>query len=307
MKRSEKILLSGLFVLSFFPAIASAQSLAGYSNLTSFSVLSGSYVTTGAGSNVSGDMGAFGAAITLGANSTISGSNFAGAAITLGADSTVSGSNLAGAAITLGTGSTVGGSNEANLPITRFTNVNNALLELSTAQSTFNNLTAGKTLAATMGGAQTLTAGVYNAPALTTAAGTILTLDAAGASNPNWVFNIDTYLSTGASTSVNIANLAPGGTASVIWNTGTYTSLAASNSFVGSVFAGSSITTGDSTTSGPLFANGFVTLGASGTINSMVVAPIPEPEIYALMLAGIGLLTLKVRRDKKNQQPVAAA
>ncbi|MDO9280012.1 MAG: ice-binding family protein [Polaromonas sp.] len=306
MKCSKKILLSGLVALSFIPAIASAQSLAGYSNLTSFSVLSGSYVTTGAGSNVSGDMGAL-TYIATGANSSGASSNYAGSYITTGAGSTGSGSNFAGGYITPGLGSTVIGSNTAGLAPASFTNVNNALLELSAAQLALKSLTAGSTLAATMDGKQTMTAGVYNAPALTTAAGTVLTLDAAGQTNPYWVFNIDTYLSTGASTSVNIANLGLGGTASVIWNTGGYASFGESNSFVGSVFAGEYISTGATTTSGPLFAKEYVTLGASGTINSMVVAPIPEPEIYALMLAGIGLLTLKVRREKKNQLSKVAA
>ena len=306
MKCSKKILLFGLVALSFIPAIASAQSLAGYSNLTSFSVLSGSYVTTGAGSNVSGDMGAL-TYIATGAGSSGESSNYALSYITTGANSTGSGSNFAGGYITTGIGSSGIGSNSPGMAASNFSNVNNAMVELSAAQLALKSLTAGSTLAATMGGAQTLTAGVYNAPELTTAAGTVLTLDAGNQLNPYWVFNIDTYLSTGASTSVNVANLALGGTASVIWNTGGYASFGAGNSIVGSVFAGEYISTGATTTSGPLFAKEYVTLGASGTINSMVVAPVPEPEIYALMLAGIGLLTLKVRRDKKNQQSVAAA
>ena len=89
----------------------------------------------------------------------------------------------------------------------------------------------------------------------------------------------------------------------MIWNTGTFASLAASNSFVGSILAGGYISTGATTTSGPLFAKQYVTLGANGTINSMVT-PVPEPATYALMLAGIGLLAFKVRRNKKYQQPV---
>jgi hypothetical protein len=308
MKRSEKILLSGLFFLSFFPAIASAQSLAGYSNLTSFSILAGEYVTTGAGSTVSGNVGVF-TYIATGASSSGISSNFAGSYITTGANSTGIGSNFAVSYITPGAGSTVIGSNFPNLPITdpNITKISTGLIELASAQSALNATPAGTPLAASMSGTQTLSTGVYNATELTTVAGTTLTLDAGFQSNPYWLFNIDTFLSTGANTSVNIANLASGGTASVIWNTGTFASLGASNSFVGSILAGGYISTGVTTTSGPLFAKGYVSLGADGTINSMVVAPIPEPEIYALMLAGIGLLTLKVRRDKKNQQPVAAA
>lgn len=304
MKISKKILLTGVVAFALSPALVSAQSLAGYSDLTSFSILAGQYVTTGAGSKVSGNVGAL-TYIATGASSSGSSSNFAGSYITTGATSTGTGSNFAGSYITPGADSTVIGSSFPGLGTTSssLTKISTGLIELASAQSALNATPAGTPLPASMSGTQTLSTGVYNATALTTDAGTTLRLDAGGQSNPYWLFNIDTYLSTGANTSVNIVNLASGGTASVIWNTGGYASLGASNSFVGSILAGEYISTGATTTSGPLFAKQYVTLGANGTINSMVT-PVPEPATYALMLAGIGLLAFKVRRNKKYQQPV---
>jgi len=40
------------------------------------------------------------------------------------------------------------------------------------------------------------------------------------------------------------------------------------------------------------------TLGFSGTGSISYAAPIPEPEIYSLMLAGIGLVGFLARRRK---------
>jgi hypothetical protein len=40
--------------------------------------------------------------------------------------------------------------------------------------------------------------------------------------------------------------------------------------------------------------------------NSASVAPIPEPEIYAMMLAGLGVLGFVAKRKKRSQQNAAA-
>lgn len=36
----------------------------------------------------------------------------------------------------------------------------------------------------------------------------------------------------------------------------------------------------------------------NGTINGLTVAPVPEPETYAMMLAGLGILGVSARRKK---------
>lgn len=331
----KKLLLSILAAFALAPAVGSAATVLG-SELLSFSVLAGEYAVTGAGSTVTGNVGAAsyittaansfgfgsnyaGSYIATGANFISTGSNYSGSYITTGAGSSSTGSNFAVGYIEIGGNSVNGGSNYSSSYISpglgstslgnyayssvSYTSpVNNALSQLTDAQNSLKLMTATTTLAATMSGPQTLFAGVYNATALTTAASTHITLDGQGASNPLWLFNINTYLSTGASTFIDIINSGPG--AQVIWNTGGYASFGASTKVIGTVLAGSYISTGANTTSGTLLAAGYVTLGANGNVSclSCVVAPVPEPETYALMLGGLGVISLKIRRSKKKQK-----
>ncbi|MGS0758104.1 ice-binding family protein, partial [Roseateles sp. GG27B] len=100
-----------------------------------------------------------------------------------------------------------------------------ALGQLVTAKTALNAMATNTTLLPTIGGNVTLKPAVYGATALTFAANSVLTLDGGEASNPIWVFNIPTYLVTGANTEIKIINA--GTDASVEWNTGGYTTLRA--------------------------------------------------------------------------------
>jgi len=143
-----------------------------------------------------------------------------------------------------------------------------ALSELATAQQALTNMGAGTVLGATMAGQVSLAPGVYSASALTTAAGTVLTLDGGGADNPFWVFNIPTYLVTGASTKIELVNA--GANASVVWNTGGYFTTGAGTSFIGTVMSSAYISQGADTLfhCGNLFSASYVSMGAGSHLTS---------------------------------------
>ena len=254
---------------------------------------------------------------------------------------------LAGGYATYGAGATIGGQVGASTYVVGgansksdgdFTNtdsVKSALDQLSTAKSALNNMGQGTVLLATMSGSVNLSPGLYSASALTTAAGTILTLDGGGADSPYWVFNIPTYLVTGASTHISIQNAGPN--ASVIWNTGGYAALGADTNFAGSILAGSYISVGANAniSCGNAFALSYISIPAganmqskncagSGTwagstnglgsgldiVDGMAVATafdvqqqvsaIPEPGTYTLVLAGLFMMFTMNRRRKNG-------
>ena len=260
----------------------------------------------------------------------------------LGADLT-SFSVLAGGYATYGAGATIGGDVGAvtyvvggagSTSLANYTNTANvisALSELSTAQSALNNMGAGTVLAPTMAGAVTLTPGIYSASALTTAAGTTITLDGGGLDNPVWVFNISTYLVTGAATKIVIENA--GANASVFWNTTGYTTLGAGTDFVGTVLANAYISegAGANISCGNAYSASYISVPAgadlqstncagSGTwagsvsglgngldiVNGVAVAAVstsastavPEPKSIIMLLTGLLLMSLLMARRK---------
>ena len=143
-----------------------------------------------------------------------------------------------------------------------------ALNELTAAQQALTNMGKGTVLGATMAGNVSLAPGVYSASALTTAANTVLTLDGGGADNPFWVFNIPTYLVTGASTKIELVNA--GANASVVWNTGGYFTTGAGTSFIGTVMSREYISQGADTLfhCGNLFSASYVSMGAGSHLTS---------------------------------------
>jgi serine acetyltransferase len=123
--------------------------------------------------------------------------------------------------------------------------------------------------------------GVYHASALTTTAGITLTFNGLGERN-DWFINIDTYLSFGENLTINLKDVALGST--IVFNAGSYTTIGANSSFIGTIFAGTYITTGENTTikgidldCGGMFAtNGAITLGAGSTVGSMGCWPVGQ-------------------------------
>lgn len=319
MKAVHSALLLGVALL-FNALQTNATPLLGL-ELANFSGLAGGYATFGAGTKISNDIGAA-VYITGGAGS--SGANMYAPTITLGASAVAK--DLYGATIVQGVGATPGSLNPATSMVAK------ALAQMVLAQSSLSAMTADTFIGATTASA-TFTPGVYNASALTTAAGSTITLDGEGAANPFWVFNLDTYLVTGAGTKITIINAGSG--ASVIWNSGYYTSLGASTSFIGAIFAGQYVSAGAGSNipCGNVYAAQYLSLGASAEftstncigsatwtgsvhgmaagldiVNGVAVAhdftrdtalpatEVPEPASGALMVAGLGLTCLLKRR-----------
>ncbi len=171
-------------------------------------------------------------------------------------------------------------------------------------------------------GGLTLTSGTYFFASSAQLTGT-LTLDAQGSSNAFWVFQIGSTLTTASASDVNFIN---GSQAPVFWQVGSSATLGTGSDFIGNIVALTSITltTGvDIACGGALARNGSVTLDtntiSAGCNNAMIigdvggsggvvaVTPVPEPEIYAMMGIGLGLLGFAARRRQKKEQEAASA
>jgi MSHA biogenesis protein MshQ len=132
---------------------------------------------------------------------------------------------------------------------------------------TYNELTT------TIDSNKDLYPGVYHASALTTTAGITLTFVGSGYEGQpeEWIINTDTYISFGANLKIDLVDIAPGST--IIFNSGSYTTIGANSSLRGTIYADTYITTGENTTiegvldyCGGMFAtNGAITLGAHST------------------------------------------
>ena len=165
-------------------------------------------------------------------------------------------------------------------------------------------------------GGQTLTPGVYNFDSTAGLTG-MLTLNALGNANATWVFQIGSGLTTASASSVIGSNGFSNTTNGVFWQVGSSATLGTTTSFLGNILALASIdlTTGATISCGSALArNGAVTLGANiidtgcggGFIatpipgDGVVITPVPEPEIYAMMASGLGLMGWVARRRKQK-------
>jgi type VI secretion system secreted protein VgrG len=194
-----------------------------------------------------------------------------------------------------------------------------AQTDLTTAYNALTGLAPTSVLTGTNLGGLTLTSGVYFFASSAQLTG-ILTLDAAGDSNAFWVFQIGSTLTTASSSSVVNA-----GNNALYWQVGSSATLGTDTSFSGNILALTSITmnTGANIGCGSALAqNGAVTLDTNtistgcqgleldgGVVTAGgggVIAAIPEPETYAMLLAGLGLLGFAARRRQKKEKDAAA-
>jgi hypothetical protein len=204
--------------------------------------------------------------------------------------------------------------------------------QLTSAKSSLALMGPGTTLGADLTGL-TLTPGTYTVSAGTTNLTGALTLDGGGNANAYWVFQLPSTLITSSSSFMNVINSGSG--AGVYWDVGSSATLGANSTFLGNILASASITMDSGVTFGcgrALAHTGAVTMisdtvNAGGCLGSVVagskglsggldvaeaggmpnalafspVAAVPEPESYALLLAGLGLIGTVVKRRKTKQ------
>jgi predicted acyltransferase (DUF342 family) len=271
----------------------------------------GAAILVGAGSTISGNLtSGFAAAANLGAHVTVGLKAMAGAALTLGAGAKVGpvpseGESInsedivaqAGTNVTVPLSATLnGGSQGGDNGVTK-TEKGPIASQKATLMGLQQNLAArndGVDLAATMTMNTTLTPGVYHAPSLTTTAGITLTFDSSITDSVNaapveWIINVDTFIDFGANLKMvmKVGNNVPNGS-TITFNSGGYTAIGANSIVIGTVYAGTYITTGAGTSlsgvvvtdplpniaCGGMFAtNGAITLGANNTIGALDCTP----------------------------------
>lgn len=170
-----------------------------------------------------------------------------------------------------------------------------------------NNKAYTAALDATITVDTTLEPGVYSAASLSTTAGTTLLLDGHGLDNQSWVFNITDILAIGASTLTRILN--PGLNNTVYWNVlDGYASVGASATLTGTILAKTYISVGantivraaDGTCGGIYSRTSYVSTGDSSRIGGQGCTDtpheVPAPAPFALLIAGLGVLALALRR-----------
>lgn len=191
------------------------------------------------------------------------------------------------------------------------TDARNAYNYLSAQTPTFN--LTGQDLAGL-----TLTAGTYSFSSSAQLSG-LLTLDAQNDPNALFIFQIGSTLTTASSSFVNVIN--GGVNNGLFWQVGSSATLGSGTSFAGNIIADQSISMNSSasilcgraialvgavTMNNNIIANGCGTVSGGGSSTgyggdqgyTVPVAAVPEPETYAMMLAGLGLIGFTVRRRK---------
>lgn len=189
--------------------------------------------------------------------------------------------------------------------------------DVSTAYNYLANLSPTTDLTGKDLGGRTLDPGIYHFDTSAQLTGT-LTLDAQGADNAFWAFQIGSTLTTASASSVQIINAGTGD--GLYWQVGSSATLGTSTEFQGNILALTSITMNTSVAipcGSALARNGSVTMdnntvstgcagGGGGTTGGAIV---PEPASLVLVCLGLGagLLCCRLRAALNiNHEPAAA-
>jgi hypothetical protein len=282
-----KLAIPLAFALAYAPAQVLAAPILG-SNLASFAVLSSATLTNVPTSAVVGNIG-------VSAGTAIVG-------FTSAPNAAVSDAQVTGGSVHSNTGAAA-----------------SAQGQLTSAITSLGLMGSGTTLANADLSGLTLTPGVYTVSAGVSNLTGALTLDGLGNANAAWVFQMASTLITSPGSSVKLVNSGSG--AGVFWDVRSSATLGTTTSFLGNILAYDSITlnTGATIGCGSALANsGAVTMisntigiGCGGGLDVLAlgatptflpyVAAVPEPETYAMMLAGLGLLGFMARRRKQKE------
>jgi predicted acyltransferase (DUF342 family) len=273
-------------------------------------------VFMGAGSEILGDLTSD-ADATLGADAVVGGNATALTSVTLGADAQVGkdeslgnvwavtgpivlgdsaqvkGEAKSAHLLSRGTNATVGSFKTHYATLDELTNdgkgsVATLHVELTQKQQDLGNKISApyNELDTTIPMSRSFDSGVYHASALATTAGITLTFKGSSSREPEeWIINVDNYISFGANLKIKLdENVALG--SSIVFNSGTYTTIGANSNVIGTIIAGTYITTGEKTTitgigsnCGGMFAtNGAITIGARSTFGKFGCGPAEQEE-----------------------------
>lgn len=159
------------------------------------------------------------------------------------------------------------------------------------AYNTITGLVSDTNLTGTDLGGLVLAPGVYTFDSSAQLTG-ILTLNGLGFSNPEWIFQIDTTLTTASASSILAINGA--NSSNIFFQVGSSATLGTGTDFVGNILADQSI----SSTSGVTVKGRLLAINAEVTLDGTVVS-VPEPSISALAaLSGFGLSLFRRRSPR---------
>jgi len=239
--------------------LACAQTGVGLGAASTFGVLAGTTITSTGLTVVNGDVGLFNGATITG----FAGYGSGGTAVTTGSFQVENG-------LTLQAG----------------TDLNAAYSALSAETPTTTGVTAFAN--------QTLTAGVYSAPAALSVSGTLV-LDGQGQSDPVFIFQVGSALNAALGTQIVLTGGATA--ANIYWEVGSSATLGGASIFQGELIADTSISAGTGAViDGSLFA-----ITGAVTLDSDTISAVPEPADTGWLVAGCALLAAAARAVCKKR------